>query len=157
VANRLLNDRNTAKDVVQDVFLQLWRTRNNLKIVHSSRAYLYRAVVNGSLKYLAKSKRTIRVVEDSPLHPDLRHRDVEEEIGYQELEREYKKALDLLPQKCRAIFVLSRHEEMKYKEIAGHLEVSVKTVETQMSIALKRLREYLDPYLTFLLLSAFLF
>ncbi|MBL4752474.1 MAG: RNA polymerase sigma-70 factor [Flavobacteriales bacterium] len=153
-ANRLLNDRNAAKDVVQDVFLQLWRTRIDLKIVQSERAYLYRAVVNGSLKYLAKNKRTILVNEDSALHSDLKHRDVEEAMGYQELERDYKKALNLLPQKCRAIFVLSRHEEMKYKDIAGYLEVSVKTVETQMSIALKRLREYLDPYLTFLLLAA---
>lgn len=152
VANRLLNDRNAAKDVVQDVFLQLWRKRNELKIVHSMRGYLYRAVINGSLKYLAKSKRTLRIVEDALPHPDLLHRDVEEAIQYKELEKEYKKALDLLPQKCRAIFVLSRHEEMKYKEIAGHLEVSVKTVETQMSIALKRLKEYLDPYLTLLLL-----
>lgn len=157
VANRLLNDRNAAKDIVQDVFLQLWRKRNELKIAHSTRGYLYRAVINGALKHLEKSKRTLHTTEDSSLHPDLMHSDVEEAIQYKELEKEYKKALDLLPPKCRTIFVLSRHEEMKYKEIAGHLGVSIKTVETQMSIALKRLKEYLDPYLTLVVLSTILF
>ena len=153
VANRLLSDRNAAKDIVQDVFLQLWRTRSELKIVHSARGYLYRAVINGSLKYLEKRKRTLHIIEEFPPAPDLIRSEVEEALQYEELEKKYEKALDLLPPKCRAIFVLSRHEAMKYKEIAEHLEVSVKTVETQMSIALKRLKEYLDPYLTILLLA----
>ena len=157
VANRLLHDRNKAKDIVQDVFFQLWRKRDELKIVHTMRGYLYRAVINGSLKYLAKNKRTIHVEGENTQYSGFMHRDVEEAIQHQDLETEYKKALDLLPHKCRVIFLLSRHEEMKYKEIAGHLEVSVKTVETQMSIALKRLKEYLDPYLTILLLCTAFF
>ena len=144
VANRLLNDRDAARDIVQDVFLQLWRKRNELNIDHSMKGYLYRAAINGSLQYLEKSKRTLHIVED-PSPPNLIHRDVEETIQYKELKKDYEKALDLLPTKCRAIFVLSRYEEMKYKEIAAHLEVSVKTVETQMSIALKRLKGYLEP------------
>ena len=157
VANRLLNDRDAARDIVQDVFLQLWRKKDELKIVHSMKSYLYKAVINGSFQYLEKRKRTIQIAEDFSYAHDLTRSDVEETILFKQLEKDYKKALDLLPSKCRAIFALSRYEEMKYKEIAEHLEVSVKTVETQMSIALKRLKEYLEPYLTILFLACTLY
>ena len=105
VANKMLNDPDASRDIVQDVFLQLWRKRNELKITHSMRAYLYRAVFNGSLQYLEKGKRTLKIVSDTPNIPGLTHSDVEEKVVFNELERDYKSALDLLPPKCRAIFV----------------------------------------------------
>lgn len=153
VANKILNDKDASKDIVQDLFLHLWRKKHELSIDYSLKGYLYKATVNGAIQYLEKNKRTLHIVDEALIPTALAHKDVEETIQYNELEKDFKKALDRLPPKCRAIFVLSRYEGMKYNEIAGHLDVSVKTVETQMSIALKRLREYLNPYLTMLLLT----
>ena len=65
-----------------------------------------------------------------------------------ELESEARRAIEKLPPRCREIFLLSRQEEMKYQEIADHLQISIKTVEQQMGIALEKLRDYLKPFLT---------
>ena len=69
-----------------------------------------------------------------------------------EIEVKISQTLDALPEKCRQIFVMSRYEELKYKEIAEKLNISIKTVETQMSKALKALRKNLAEYMTVLLL-----
>ena len=68
-------------------------------------------------------------------------------MEYQELYELVQKAINQLPEKCKAIFVLSREEGLTYQEIANQLDLSVKTVENQMSIALKKMRAALKPYL----------
>jgi RNA polymerase sigma-70 factor (ECF subfamily) len=70
------------------------------------------------------------------------------ESNVDELSARIHEAIDRLPPQCRAIFLLSRNEEMKYREIAEHLRISVKTVEKQMGIALEKLRNHLKPYLS---------
>ena len=147
VANNIINDRDASQDIVQDVFIKLWKIRDKIPFSGSVRSYLIRATVNTSLNYIEKHKRS-QLVENEQLEMNsFTGQLVDDELDGKELQRKIKEALDKLPPKCKAIFVLSRYEGLKYKQIAEHLEISVKTVENQMGIALTRLKKDLLPYL----------
>jgi len=114
VVYRVIHDYEAARDVVQDIFLDLWKKRESLNIQIALRPYLRRAAVNRGLNYI-KMKRII---------PN----DNEEA------------AAESLPPKCKLVFGMSRFESMSYQEIADALDISIKTVENQISKALKILR-----------------
>lgn len=146
-ANKILNDADTAEDVVQDVFVKFWSKRENMNIIHSVKSYLYRATINTSLNYLESNKKIIRL-KDTEHSSESLTINSGEELSHKELKNKIDEAIDQLPPKCKVIFVLSRNEGMKYQQIADHLGISVKTVENQMGKALKMLRERLKPFLT---------
>lgn len=144
LANRIVKDRDAAKDIVQELFVKLWRSPDDLSLVLNPKAYLFKATANAAINYLARARRTVSMeqVSSAPaVKPD-------ETISLKALERKISEVLDRLPPKCRAIFMLSRFEDMKYREIADHLNISVKTVEHQMGIALSKMREDLKPFLS---------
>lgn len=146
-ANKILNDRDAAEDVVQDVFLKFWSKRENINIIHSVKSYLYRATINTSLNYLESNKKIIRL-KDTEHSSESLTINAGEELSHKELKSKIDEAMDQLPPKCKVVFVLSRYEGMKYQQIADHLGISIKTVENQMGKALKMLRERLKPFLT---------
>lgn len=140
----ILKDKDSAKDVVQEVFIKLWAMAGKIDSITNVKGYLYRATTNASINYLTQKKKTqsLHKVSLTLIHNS------EERTTIKELEDKIEKALNKLPPKCKAIFVLSRFEGMKYKEIADHLDISIKTVKNQMVIALDKMREDLKPYLT---------
>ncbi len=143
VAENIINDKDASHDIVQDVFLKLWRRKNDLDFIVNPKAYLFKSVINLSITYLEEHQNRTRLSyfkTESPGAPDS-------VMMQKELEVKIQIALDSLPPKCKAIFILSRFENMKYKEIAGYLNISSKTVENQMGIAIKRMREELRSYL----------
>lgn len=143
LANRIVKDRDAAKDIVQELFVKLWRSPDDLSLILNAKAYLYKATANAAINYLAKARRTVSIeqVKASPaVNPD-------ETISLKALEKKIIEVLDDLPPKCRAIFMLSRFEGMRYREIADHLGISVKTVENQMGIALSKMRDNLKAFL----------
>jgi RNA polymerase sigma-70 factor, ECF subfamily len=140
-ANHIINDADASHDLVQEVFIKLYGRRDTLSEITNLRAYLYRAVINSSVTYISGRKRQtdiglINIAETAGSDTSLISKQLADKINH---------ALDQLPPKCRAVFVLSRMEEMKNKEIAEHLGLSLKTVENQMGIALKKLKEWLGP------------
>lgn len=145
-----------AKEIVQFTFLRFWEVRSQIQPIGPIQHYLFKAVRNNSLNYLRKHKSQLSLIDAEANISAL-----ENEIGgdisghetlvYGELEQRFKAALEDLPPKMRQIFVLSRYEGFSYKEIAEELNISVKTVETQMSKALAKLRVELKEYLPFLL------
>ncbi len=145
-----------SEEIVQDLFLKLWEKHEELEINSSLKAYLYRAVQNYALNYLNKKKTQEKYI----LHQGWQSYDYAEN-GLQKLETEelriiLKHALLKLPEKRRRIFELSRFDGLKYGKIAVQLSISVKTVETQMTKALKYLRIILKEYtpiLAFLVLA----
>lgn len=143
-ANYIVNDRAGAEDIVQDAFLKVWNLRDSIQ-PESLVGYLYRATTNGALNYIERSRRLSRLVNE--LKPSVQP-DVSTGVTEKELRDSIQKGLDKLPPKCKVIFVLSRFEQMRYKEIAQHLDISIKTVENQMGKALELMREELKPYLT---------
>lgn len=148
VANNIIRDRVGAEDIVQEVFLNLWKRRDDISWDKSLKGYLYQSTVNSALNWLEKNKKTV-LFDTAVTLETVKYAatSVEEALEEQELLKIAQQAIDALPPKCKAIFVLSRYEGMKYHEIASHLQISVKTVESQMTIALKRLYETLMPYL----------
>ena len=153
-AFRFVNDLATAENMVQDVFLKLWQNRHNLVITTSLVHYLFRSIRNHSLNYLEKTR-----VRTGYLRMQLEKTQDEEDFSafYPEigLLEKIESAISALPPKRQEIFRLAREEGLKYREIADQLDLSVKTVEAQMSLALKQLRESLKVYHHLVLLFFF--
>lgn len=140
-----VKDGSTAEEIVQDVFIKIWEGASKIQIETSVLAYLYRSVRNTCLNYL-KHEETKRKYEQeqSSQMPDESKTD-EEVVDMPLFNSLLRKAIGNLPDKCREIFEMAKFEGLSYDEIAGYLQVSVKTVENQMGIALKKLRESLLP------------
>lgn len=145
---RVLNDKHIAEDLVQEVFYELWRKREKLNINQSVRAYLRRAAVNKTLNYIRAQKMPVDDEAYLPLNLSNKNADAQQKLQAEELKILINEAINLLPERCRLIFTLSRHEQMSNKEIAAKLDLSIKTIENQMTKALKLLKEALSPYLS---------
>ncbi|MBK9152168.1 MAG: RNA polymerase sigma-70 factor [Saprospiraceae bacterium] len=137
--NIIINDAKSAEDIVQDVIFELWKKKDQIQIKNSPLPYLKTACRNRALNFLRdKDPRT----EEDTVLQDFETKDtgITEILEASEVEKKIKASLDRLPEKCRLVFIMSRYEEMTYNEIAAKLEISVKTVENQISKALSLLR-----------------
>ncbi len=145
-ALKVVGSPDLAEEAVGDVFVKIWKNRSHLRIEVSLRAYLFRAVRNQSLDYLKKQPARTEAHDDPRLplaDPDA---SPEALLIHQELQRRIEAAVANLPPQCQQIFRLSREEGLKYQEIAQQLNLSIKTVETQMGRALQKLRRDLAAY-----------
>ena len=141
-----------AEDVVQEVFIRFWDNRAKLDISVSVAAYLTRSVVNGCKNYL--EHRSVRNRYEQEFQSENSEIDEGEEFDSEELESLRKRLrafVDSLPEKCREIFIKSKIEGKKQKDIAVEMNISLKTVENQMNIAYKKLKSELKDYLPLLL------
>ena len=135
VAYQVVNDESVADDIVQE-----------LNITTTIEGYLVRSTVNRALNYIEKNKRVKRVDIQDHLEFNASHNRAGENNYDQDVFQQLVHAsLDNLPPKCKTIFTLSRFENMKNKEIAEHLGVSIKTVENQITIAISKLNQELKP------------
>jgi len=140
---RLVKNPETAEDIVQECFIKLWEKKDTLDITGNTTAYLAKMVRNRSLDFLKKKR-----IQTSELNET--YQGVTKAIDHLEtkdLQSEIDTIIDSLPEKCRQVFVLSRFEELSYKEISEQLDISKKTVEAHISKALKSLRTNLKQYL----------
>lgn len=143
---RKTRDRETALDLIQELFTRIWHKRRTLAADKPLRPLLYRIANNLAIDHLRR--KTVRqstvpeaeAIADTSAHPEDR-----------ELQGEFERALQQLPEGQRQVFTLSRFEGLKYAEIAALLEISVKAVEKRMSLALKSLRQNLAHLLTLVL------
>jgi RNA polymerase sigma-70 factor (ECF subfamily) len=150
-ARKYVPDQDTATEIVHNVFLNLWEKREQVDTSTSLKSYLFTSVHNRCLNYIRDQKKFDR---DEALLQRLdsdEFTDASDRLEEMELEQRIYEALQTLPEKCREVFTLNRFEGLKYGEIAGKLGISVKTVETQMSKALKILRDKLSDYLTIII------
>lgn len=155
-ANKFLNDWEASRDIVQEVFLSLWENKDKNSINTSLRAYLFTSVRNQCVNTI-KHKIVVQKHSDSTLAQlrelELNYYGSENETHLRLFENEIGKKIEEtisdLPEQCRITFELSRFEGLKSQEIAKKMEVSVRTVETQIYRALKVLKESLKDYLTF--------
>jgi RNA polymerase sigma-70 factor (ECF subfamily) len=141
-SDRILHDFDLSRSIVQQVFVDLWIKRERL-LVTSLQAYLYNSTRNASLDVLKHKKFESRYLSSLEKNESVEETDLMEEA---ELADRINSAIQKLPEKCREIFLLCRFEELKYAEIAVKLNISVKTVEMQISIAMKKLRKELSDY-----------
>lgn len=152
-AFRFIPDDERCKDLVQEVFYELWKRRASLELHTSLKSYLSRSVVNKALNEIKSRKRFQWEEDDKYAEVDSGETDVHDKMEHAGLEAAIHAAIDALPEKCRIVFMLSRFENMSHKEIAEQLNISVKTIENQITKALRILREVVTQYGAMLILS----
>ncbi|MBZ0199695.1 MAG: RNA polymerase sigma-70 factor [Ignavibacteriaceae bacterium] len=143
---RYTSDTETAKDLTQETFIRFWLHRRNLQISRSTTSYLYKTARNLAINYSIKSAKTSRIDDQDDtllrlsLNPELEY----DAVFFMD---DYQKAIEKLPERCRATFILSRFSGFDYSEIAEILGVSLQTVKNQMNKALSVLKNLLAVYL----------
>ncbi len=142
----LTSSEEASHDIIQDIFLKIWRNQKTWNPKSDLKAYLFRAAKNAALNYLDQDKTNLRSFESLT---ETVQGDTFPDKDYEKKERYclIKQAVDSLPKGCRTVFILSRYEGLKYQEIAKILDISVKTVENHMRRALILLREKLGEVL----------
>lgn len=135
--NNYVSDMNLARSLVQQVFVDLWIKREKLNINHSINSYLYNAVRNKSIDYLRMQKKKVQITQTIANNNKIPFQDLIHEAELNDL---LNKSINKLPERCREIFILCRFEGLKNKQVAEKLNISIKTVEMQIGIALKKLR-----------------
>ena len=137
---KVVQDKQAAEDIAQDAFFVLWEKRKEVNV--SIKSYLYRAALNKAFTYLERNKRWVRTQQDDDWYEFEPSANTTQEIfQFNETQNEVNKAISSLPPACKTVFLMSRMEEMSYKEIAEALNISIKTVENQMSKALRIVKE----------------
>ncbi|NLR59136.1 RNA polymerase sigma-70 factor [Chitinophaga polysaccharea] len=142
-----VKQRQPAEEIVNDVFVKLWEKRHQLDKIGQIRVYLYVAVKNAALNQLRRSSIFTETDLDS-LH--VQHfrleADTEQLLLTHELQQAIASAVEQLPPKCKMIFKLVKQDELSYKEVAGILGISPKTVDAQLAIAVKKLAARLQCF-----------
>lgn len=138
--NTILKNKNVAEDIVQEVMMEVWRMKDQIVVASSMEAYLKRACRNKSLNYIRAQKMNFEDI-DAAEELSSDYISVEDALAIENLQDKINAGINSLPEKCRLVFTLSRVEGLSYQEIADQLKISIKTVENQISKALKILRD----------------
>jgi len=149
-AKKIVYDLDTAEDIVHNTLCKLWLKRESLGLKVSVKSFLYRSVYNACLNHIhhkhieekyVQEKYYQYLDQEAVLSPQR-----ELEIMNEELGKQIETAVNILPEKCREVFKLTRTSGLKNREIAEELDVPINTVQTNLPIALKRLRQALVEY-----------
>jgi len=144
----IIKKKELAEEVVCDVFFQLWLQRKKISSIENIKAYLFTATKNTTLNYLEKEKRVrFSSLDDISVTLPIDEICPETELISAELRNAIEQAIQHLPERCKLIFSLAKIEQFKYKEIAQILGISVKTIDHQLTIALKKIGEAIEQHL----------
>ncbi len=142
-AMNILKSRPDAEEIVQEMFMAIWEKRENLEFNDGLKSYLFTGVKNRCLNFIKKSKLPFSDMPDELPVPS-KDASASEHMESIETEKKVHDLINQLPTKCRQVFLLSRMHEMSYKEIADIMDIAPKTVENQIGIALKFLKNGLQ-------------
>ncbi len=140
---RILPVDDDVQDIVQNVFIEIWRKHQLLDIQTSLRMYLRKAAINRCMNHIRSNSRIPHYMHVDELEIDS-DCELQMQIEADETEQLLNDAINALPLKCRIVFGLSRFEDMNYQKISENLDISVKTVEHHITKALKLLRNKMD-------------
>jgi len=142
-AQTILKDRDSAEEIVQQLFYVLWRDREKINIKSSLKGYLFRSVFNRCMHHIDHNNVIRRHTTGMKDRVENETNDPAEIMKYNELHEKVVSIIEKLPERCARIFCMSRFEGLKYSEIANELAISIKTVEANMGKALKVFRKEL--------------
>lgn len=145
-AQKYIADLDSCKEIVHKIFVGIWEKRDSFDFEKSAKSYLFSAVYNRCINHIRDQKRLL--VSNTEITEDITDKSVySSHMEASELEGQIWKVINSLPEKCKEVFIMNRFKKKKYSEIAQQLNISVKTVETHMSKALKILRDNLIDYI----------
>lgn len=142
-AYKYLNNWEDAKEVVQDTFAKVWNTRHNINVHTSIQSYLYQATKNSVIDFVRKTKKHSRTEDDTNLSEEAIPENSSSLKPYL-IKQAILEAMEQLKPKNKEIFRLNKMEGLTYKEIAAHLNISERSVEDNISRALKILKKELE-------------
>lgn len=142
-----INERDKAQEIVLDIFTYIWEKREQFEIRLTLKAYLFQSAKNKAFTHL-RDRKVPLYLDDVDWSSKIQEYNSELEI--EELSKLIESAVGLLPEKCRIIFEKSRKEQLTNKEIASKLNISEKTVEGQITIALRKIRNFLGDNYSYL-------
>lgn len=132
-------DRQDAEDIAQETFIKFWEKREKLLVTSSFKSYLFRSAYNLYMDQIRKEKRNDLLLVELK-YEGLLSQIEEKESDQQEKINKVKQIVEKLPDRCKEILLLSKREGLKNKEIAIRLNISIKTVESQMRLAFQKIR-----------------
>ncbi len=140
----LSKDKQLAEDIVQNVMLKIWKNREKLHINTSIKSYLYKSCYYELVDSFKKNKKELNYIEQ--IKNEVLEVFIDEDVDFlkNQMQR-VREEIEKLPPKCKEVFVLNKLQGFKYKEVAEQLGVSIKTVEAQLSKAMTRIKNALDP------------
>lgn len=150
-ANQFVFDKAEAEDIVQDFFVKFWQIKDQIEHTDTLKSYFFSSIRNSCINNLKHKKiknNYLNWLSESSSHSLLYNEDL---YVVSELQEKLKRSLDLLPTKCREVFIMSRLKGMKNDEIADQLNISKRTVETHISNAIKVLRMQFKDYFVIIL------
>lgn len=140
----MIKDRHAAEEIVSDVFVKLWQKNDDILLIQKLRVFLFVAVKNQSLNYL-RDHSFWKVTVNTDNETSITSTDnPEEDLAFRELYFKLNQAVAQLPNQCKQVFKLVKEDGLKYKEVAEILQISPRTVETQLFRAIKKLRKVLS-------------
>lgn len=147
----IVRNRESAEEIVEDVFIRIWQQRTTLPAIQNLRVYLYTATKNTALNYLSRRAKESITEPFDHIHIEMDGNQVDPEqiLITAELYQKIQLAVERLPPRCKIIFKLVREDGLKYKEIAEVLNISVNTIDVQMAIAVKKIAAALQSELGF--------
>ncbi|WP_298391979.1 sigma-70 family RNA polymerase sigma factor [Hydrotalea sp.] len=142
----ILQSRQLAEEVVSDVLIEVWKRRATLMEIENLRLYLFVSVRNGAIKKLQQEKKSTRQQPIYELKVELISEYIQPDaiVQLSETTQQIKEAVQQLPPQCKLIYKLAKEDQLKYRDIAALLQISVKTIDHQLAIALKKLAEKLS-------------
>lgn len=154
-AKSIVSDSELAKEIVQDVFLKIWNTRNSLEIKSSLKSYIYQMTHHLCIDHLRNTanKRNLNLISYDDLSLRLEIFELKDQDSFfdnlfsEQMEDAINDAIEQLPEQCRTVFKLSRYEQLSYPQISEKLNISLSTTKTQMVRAMHKLKDALKDFL----------
>jgi RNA polymerase sigma-70 factor (family 1) len=142
----LVRNKEAAEEIVNDVFIRIWRNRASLPTVQNLRVYLYTATKNTALNYLSRKARENITEPFDHINIELKGSVItpDQIMITAEMDKIIQRSVNALPPRCKMIFKLTREDGLKYKEISQILNIAVNTIDVQMAIAVKRIAAALE-------------
>ncbi|NLH60978.1 MAG: RNA polymerase sigma factor [Ignavibacteriales bacterium] len=140
------SNRESAEDLTQETFIRFWASRDKLDYNSSPKGYLFKIARNLSLNYLVREKKPLKIPNEDD-YLILLSQNREDELRRVFFHDDCQKAINMLPERCRATFLLSRYGGFNYYEIAEIMDVSLQTVKNQMNKAISVLKKLLSYHI----------
>ena len=141
-ASSFVKAKELAEEIVSDVFIKIWENRSELESINNLKVYLYVSIKNTSLKYLLKQHRQVAIsIDELDVELESFQRTPEELMLTTEMMNKIQQTINALPPRCKIIFKLIKEDGLRYKEVAEILNISVKTIDSQLAIALRKINK----------------